>query len=98
MKKLLNKKGQLNALGPSIIALVLASALLIFGLVILQDLRDTEMLTKGTAINDSAYAAANKTLVGLGTMADFWEIIVLAIVISIVIGLLLMVFSGRGRR
>ena len=40
----------------------------------------------------------NKTIVGLGTFADFWEIIVLAIVISIVIGLLLVVFGGRRAR
>ena len=41
---------------------------------------------------------ANLTVVGLGTFADFWEIIVLAIVITIVIGLLLVVFGGRRER
>jgi hypothetical protein len=39
--------------------------------------------------------ASNKSLVGLGTFADFWEIIVLAIVITIVVGMLLVVFAGR---
>lgn len=38
---------------------------------------------------------ANTTLVGLGSFADFWEIIVLALVVSVVIGLLLIVFSSR---
>ena len=42
--------------------------------------------------------AGNKTIAGLGTFADFWEIIVLAIVIGIVIGLLLIVFGGRRER
>ena len=41
---------------------------------------------------------ANLTVIGLGTFADFWEIIVLAIVITVVIGLLLAVFGGRRER
>ncbi len=45
-----------------------------------------------------ACEAGNTTIAGLGTFADFWEIIVLAIVISIVIGLLLVVFGGSGGR
>ena len=38
------------------------------------------------------------TISGLGTFADFWEIIVLAIVIMVVIGLLLVVFGGKRPR
>ncbi len=95
MKKLskLSKKGQIGGLASSILALVFAAVVLVFGLVISQELRDTQ--TAGT----DAYDAANETLVGLGTFADFWEIIVLAVVISVVIGLLLTVFGrgGRGR-
>jgi len=87
----LSKKGQLNTLAPAILALVFAAVVLVFGLVISQELRDTQ--TSGT----EAYTAANTTLVGLGTFADFWEIIVLAIVITVVIGLLLVVFGG-GRK
>lgn len=37
----------------------------------------------------------NKTLSGISSFSDFWEIIVLAVVISVVIGLLLGVFGGR---
>jgi hypothetical protein len=45
-----------------------------------------------------AWTSANKTTEGLGTFADFWEIIVLAIVITVIIGLLLTVFGGRKER
>ena len=92
MRKLLSKKGQVQTLAPAILSLVFAAVVLVFGLVISQELRDTQ--TAGT----EAYTSANDTLVGLGTFSDFWEIIVLAIVITVVIGLLLVVFGGRGRR
>ena len=45
-----------------------------------------------------ACIAGNSTVYGLGTFADFWEIIVLAIVITIVIGLLLVIFGGKQKR
>lgn len=90
--KSLSKKGQVNSMAPMILSLVFAAVVLVFGLVISQELRDTQ--TAGT----EAYIAANDTLVGLGTFADFWEIIVLAIVITVVIGLLLVVFGGSRRR
>ena len=92
MKSILDKKGQVNSLAPAILALVFAAVVLVLGLVISQELRDTQVA--GT----EAYDAANETLVGLGTFADFWEIIVLAIVITVVIGLLLVVFGGRRGR
>jgi uncharacterized membrane protein YhaH (DUF805 family) len=83
------KKGQLSLIVPSILTLILAAAILVFGLIITEKLRDTA--TSGT----DAFVAANKTVVGLATFADFWEIIVLAIVITVVISLLLVVFAGR---
>ncbi len=88
----LGKKGQVQSIAPAILSLVFAAIVLVFGLVITQSLRDTQ--ESGT----DAYTAANKTIAGLATFADFWEIIVLAIVITVVIGLLLVVFGGRGRR
>ena len=91
MRKLMDKKGQVQTLAPAILSLVFAAVVLVFGLVISQELRDTQ--TPGTV----AYNAANDTLVGLGSFSDFWEIIVLAIVITIVIGLLLVVFGGQRR-
>ena len=45
-----------------------------------------------------ACKAGNLTVVGLGSFADFWEIIILAIVITVVIGLLLVIFGGKSRR
>ena len=91
MRKL-NNKGQVQTLAPAILALVFAAIVLVFGLVISENLRDTQ-----TAGSD-AFEAANDTIIGLATFADFWEIIVLAIVITIVIGLLLVVFGGGARR
>lgn len=92
LKSLSQKKGQLGGLTTSILSLVFAAIVLVFGIVISQELRDTQ-----TAGSD-AYVTANKTLVGLGTFADFWEIIVLAIVIGLVITLLLITFGGSNKR
>ena len=87
--KPINKKGQVNSLAPAILSLVFAGIVLVFGLVMSQELRDTQ------SSDSEAYEAANNTVVGLGTFADFWEIIVLAIVITVVIGLLLVIFGGK---
>ena len=171
----MKKKGQVQSLAPAILALIFAAIVLVFGLVMTQELRDSITVdqagsisnetigiwvgvtnqsldatarcratgftlvnvwndtnsvildttnyttyTDGKIINltndvwsDSsnkwdvtytyvwggeACTAANTTISGLATFADFWEIIILAIVISIVIGLLLVVFGGGGRR
>jgi len=91
IKPILGKKAQVGNLAPAILALVFAAVVLVLGLVITQELRDTQ--SSGT----EAYDAANLTVVGLGTFADFWEIIVLAIITTVVIGLLLAVFGGRIR-
>jgi len=91
-RKRMKKNGQVQTLAPAILSLVFAAIVLVFGLVISQELRDTQ--DSGT----DAYVAANDTLVGLATFADFWEIIVLAVVITVVIGLLLIVFGGTARR
>lgn len=92
MKLKMKNKGQVNTLAPAILSLVFAGIVLVFGLVMTQELRDTQ--TSGT----EAFTAANLTVVGLGTFADFWVIIVLAIVITVVIGLLLVIFGGKARR
>ena len=92
MRSIQSKRGQLGGLASSILALVFAAIVLVLGLVISQELRDTQTL------NTEAFNAANATLVGLGTFADFWEIIVLAVVTTVVIGLLLVVFGRRGGR
>ncbi len=174
-----SKKAQVNTLAPAILALVFAAVVLVFGIVVIQELRDTtdgddttgavttnetitasgdsisseivasdncgyttwnatavinstvgsitgsnETLVEGTdytvnangsllnithfeypvLISGHTYSwggeacqGANLTVVGLGTFADFWVIIVLAIVITVVIGLLLVIF-GTDRR
>lgn len=107
MRSVLSKKGQVGSIGPAIIALVIAGVFLILGLVLLQNLRDTDIAKGGAAragcnatVTTScadAFQSANATLIGLASFADFWEIIVLAIVISVVIGLLLIVFGRRAR-
>ncbi len=93
------KKGQIGSLAPAIITLVVSAVFLILGLVMLQEFRDTDVVGGSSSLmNDTAYVQTNLTLTGLGTFADFWEIIVLAVVISIVIGLLLVVFGRSGNR
>jgi len=61
---------------------------------------DTTWLVDSTYTDGGeACEAANATVVGLGTFANFWEIIVLAIIISIAVGLLLLLFGGAsGKR
>lgn len=171
----ISKKGQIGALAPAMLALVLAAVLLVFGIIMMQETRDTNIISgqasettsnetttsivnetgvvlvrsteacgfNGLAIvsvtneNDTAtinsgnytstensiacssclkfnntlwnvtYSfahgeetceSANATIVAFGTFGEFWEIIVLAIVLSIVIGLLLVMFGRRGAR
>lgn len=105
--KPLSKKGQtVGNMGPTIIALVIAGVFLILGLVMLQAIRNADIIDNqgSTVCNGTATEACvafdnvNDTLAGLATFSDFWEIIVLAIVISIVIGLLLIVFGRRTSR
>ena len=91
METKMSKRGNIGMIVPAILALILAAAILTFGLIITEKLRDT------ATVNSVAYVAANKTVVGLGTFADFWSIIVLSVVIAVVIGLLLVVFSGQKR-
>jgi len=98
----LNRKGQVQTLAPAILALVFAAIVLVFGIIMSQNVTDTAYELSATCNTSSgiysgcpAYEAGNETVVGLGTFADFWEIIVLAIVITVVIGLLLIVFGGK---
>lgn len=89
MKQLMSKKGNLSLIVPSILTLTLAAIILVFGLIMLDELWDNT--TSGT----EAYSAANETIVGMGKFADYWDLVVLAIVITVIISLLLVVFSLR---
>ena len=89
MRKINGKKGNLNIIVPSILTLTLAAIILVFGLVMLDELWDN------TDSGTEAYWAANETIAGMGTFGDYWDLIVLAIVITVIISLLLVVFSLR---
>lgn len=90
MKSITSKKGQLGAVVPAILSLTLAAIVLVFGLLMLNELWG--QTTAGT----EAYSAGNETIAGVGKFAEYFDLMVLAVVISIVIGLLLVVFSvGR---
>lgn len=89
MRKLMNKKGNLNIIVPSILVLTLAAVILTFGLIMLDELYDQ------TDADTEAREASNETIVGMGKFADYWDLIVLAIVITVIISLLLVVFSLR---
>jgi len=89
MRKITGKKGNLNIIVPAILTLTLAAIILVFGLVMLDELWDN------TDAGTEAYSAANETIVGMGTFGDYWDLIVLAIVITVIISLLLVVFSLR---
>lgn len=170
-----SKKGQVNTIAPAVITLTIAAVFLILGLVIIQNIRDTDIVKQANSVQtynetltsvteagktvagasasgfnsfivlsitnktattiipttnytytsagvvkftgansiwnntnwnitytyrhgDMVYNDANETLVGLGTFADFWEIIILAVVISVVIGLLILAFGRYGAR
>lgn len=92
MKSVLkNKQGQLNALSGSIIFLVIGIIVLVMGVVVVQEMRDTQ------AAGSEAFDAANESLVGLGDFSDFIPLIVIAIAASVVIGLIIAGFGFGGR-
>jgi hypothetical protein len=54
-------------------------------------------VTYGCTFGGTAYGPANESLVGLGTMADFVPIIVIAVAASVIIGLILLGFAFSRR-
>ena len=84
-----NKKGNLNLIVPAILVLSLGAIILVFSLIMLNELWG--QTTSGT----EAYEAGNETIVGMGKFADYWDLIVLSIIITVIISLLLVVFSLR---
>lgn len=87
-----SKKGQISSLSGGIIALVVAIIILVLGLVVLQELRDTQ--TAGT----ESYTAANASMVAVGDFSDFVPIIVIALAASVIIGLILVGFAFGGEQ
>jgi len=87
----MNNKGQLAGLPIAIISLVVTIIVFVLGLVIVQELRDTQ------AVGTEAYTAANSSLTGLGDFADFVPIIVIAIAAGVVVAIVLGSFAFRQR-
>lgn len=86
----MSKKGQgLNLIVPAILTITLAGIILVFGLLMMDELWD--QTTSGT----EAYEAGNETIVGLGKFGDYMDLVVLSVVITVIISLLLVVFSLR---
>lgn len=87
-----NKKGQISSLTGGILGLVVAIIVLVLGLVVVQELRDTQ------PTGSESFSAANESLVGLGDFSDFVPIIVIAVAASVIIGLILVGFAFGGTR
>ena len=85
----MDKKGNLGMIVPAILTLGLGAIILVFGIIMMDSLWN--QTTAGT----EAYIAGNETIYGMSKFGDYWDLIVLAIVISVVISLLLVVFSLR---
>ena len=94
LRKIKSKKGQVGGLSSSIISLGVAAIILVIMIVILQEMRDVPFVGGGANVNDTAFVAINETVVGMGTFADFWTIIVLAIIAAVVIGIIFGAFGG----
>lgn len=106
--RLKNKKGQMIGLVPGIIGLVVAILVLVMGLVVIQEIRDVDIISNTgaawcnateTTMCGTAFSSANASLVGLGDFSDFVPIIVIALAASVIIGLILIgfAFSRRSR-
>ena len=86
------KKGQLGGLSGNIISLVVAIIILVLGVVIIQEMRDTQ------DADTEAYKSANASLIAVGDFSDFVPIIVIALAAAVVIGLVLAGFAFRQTR
>ena len=92
IKPIGQKKAQLNSLVTNVVVLTVAIIVFVLGLVLVQKLRDTQ--TSGT----EAYVGANKSLTGFDDFADFIPIIVLAVSVSLILGIILTSFALRRRQ
>lgn len=84
----LKDKRAIGMLVPAILALTLAAIVLVFGLLMMDELYD-----QSGGQTTQAGVSANLTMVGIGKFADYFDLVVLAVVISVIISLLLVVFN-----
>ena len=90
----MNRKGNIQTLYPTILALILVGVLMGAGLMILGQF-------KGTMSNQTSTEAlaVGSTITALGTLASTWlPVIVVVIAAGIVLGILLGAFGGGKRK
>ena len=86
----MNKKGNINQLFPSILALVLVGVLLGAGLMILGSFQTA------AGAGTTAFNTTGSVITSLGTLASTWlPIIVVVIAAGIVLSILLGAFGGK---
>jgi len=83
------KKGQIGAIYPSVLTIVLVGIALGIGLMVLSQFQ------KQIGAGSAAYNATNTTINAVGSFADWLPIIVLVIVAAIILGLLVKSFVSR---
>ena len=89
----MNKKGNINQLFPSVLAIVLVGVLLGAGLLILSS------FSTAAGAGSAASNATNSVITSLGTLASTWlPIIVVVVAAGIVLAILLGAFGGGKRR
>lgn len=87
-----NKRGQVNTLTASILAVTLAVVTFVFGLTLINNLQSTQ------TVNTLVYNETTQAITGYTGFNDYWSLIVLAVVIGIVFALIFGAFGGRARR
>lgn len=87
-----NKRGQINTLTASILAVTLAVVTFVFGLTLINNLQATQ--TAGTLV----YNETTQAVTGYTGFNDYWSLIVLAVVVGIVFALIFGAFGGRSKR
>jgi len=92
VKPLISKRGQLNTLTGSILAVTLAIITFVFGLTVLDSLQGTQ----GT--DTAVYNETKDAIIGFSGFNDYWALIVLAVIIGIVFGLIFLAFGKPAKR
>lgn len=92
MRKIGSKKGQVNTLTASILAVTLAIIVFVFGLTVIDNLQ-------GTQTTDSlVYNETGDAVTAYAGFNDYWGLVVLAVIIGVVFGLIFLAFGRPARR
>lgn len=87
-----NKKGQVNTLTASILAVTLAIVTFVFGLTVISNLQGTQV------VGSLVYNETTTAITGYSGFNDYWGLVVLAVIIGIVFALIFGAFGGRAKR